>query len=609
LVIHTTIDFTESLQVEAPRPVRSFSEKYPLKFLDALGRERVWFVPRLIVTELECTGATQLKNTKPETLALRRLEAYYKADMPPIPTEVVVALAKHADATGRTQYVSRDPYEFYVSKYFPVWMTVGMCYRAFTLRYLGRTPPAFEPALFTESVGSMSKAIDARVLKPRNLTTQQLWDEVTTHLTGQLGFDYVSTMGADEFLADEHLTSSMRKMYRDKCGYDGELLPDPSVHVPTYKDNAKVEFLGSLEGLKKQPRVISAPDTMTKVLLGMFTYPCSKALAKHHGVGSGSRFSYASGCSESEVGQWFDSALSAGFGAYCVEVDYSKWDSTLGPEALTSEFGVWRYLGCDEGRLRLFQRTITAPHRVTSARTLFAMVKPGGGRHSGDPNTSVGNSVLNLSIQVFYFDNIVGIDNYRAIVLGDDFLCLLNPLGRQYYIEARGDEAYVQYTKNLGLNPEMSANHHPKYSSFCSRYFWPCIQGGKRVHVLGAKLGRALTKLGWFVSAKADNATYLAQLLQFRPTWRVIPLLRLIIESEISDLHCAGVSADLEMGPACDYKLHGVTGEDLTFDEGSLVLFNTMYSADETTCFHQWLVGGHAKEQLLRMLRAAEHET
>jgi len=137
-----------------------------------------------------------------------------------------------------------------------------------------------------------------------------------------------------------------------------------------------------------------------------------------------------------------------------------------------------------------------------------------GGRHSGDHNTSCGNSLLQGLALAFclcyllspsepmrYAEMVEKID-FAALLLGDDNeIALLE----NYLLELGVDVGLLTATLlrlGLKLEPKVHTGPHAKYmSSFCSSRFYP-VEGGKCV--LAPGIGRGLAKSGWYTNPPAN---------------------------------------------------------------------------------------------------------
>jgi hypothetical protein len=339
------------------------------------------------------------------------------------------------------------------------------------------------------------------------------------HALNRTAFQRIEPLDEEEYIAG--LAPS--KVAEARRVFDREF--DPTTHRTKYNAFVKTE-LGKRPGdaYDKDARIIQAPDPQYKHQLGRYIKPIGKHLAELWSPASardrreGCHVTYASGLTPVEVGRWFTDALTSGFGAFAWEVDFSRWDSTIGPEALFAELQFLEATFPEEADefVDLIARTNDNVQGMFRGVGTYQLR---GGRRSGDPQTSCGNSFLNGAVHQYYFDQ-RGL-NARVIVLGDDMLALLDEASARCFIPSDYDATM----RKFGLVPEPARNNNPCLASFCSQYFWPATVNGVPQHILGAKLGRQLTKLG-FSYRDEVRGDYLANLISRFPAAGVLPIFR-----------------------------------------------------------------------------------
>ena len=205
------------------------------------------------------------------------------------------------------------------------------------------------------------------------------------------------------------------------------------------------------------------------------------------------------------VGEHMRERIGAWFGRHvlwrALECDFSTFDATQS-HALRCVI------------LRLWQRFHGMPEDV--ARLMFkrAETKRGYGVHgtkitvngtmaSGDPDTYIGNTVLNVLVQTYAYCTTTGqsiqeaILNFTIIAAGDDSLSF----DRTRAADAAGMERVLL---ELGMSAKFVQHNDPAASlvSFCSSYFIPV----GRQWFLSPKPGRILAKLPW-VSGPPSRAS------------------------------------------------------------------------------------------------------
>jgi hypothetical protein len=292
--------------------------------------------------------------------------------------------------------------------------------------------------------------------------------------------------------------------------------------------------------LNGNPRLIQAPDDRTKVALGLHTVPMSKALAQAWAIGND--LCYASGCTPMDLGMWFALTLDE-LGADChfLETDFHRWDAHLSQEANDFEADIYeQFFHCPKQVVDLFRRQ-RASRGVTAHNIKYEV---NGTRKSGDPNTSMGNSLLNGIAHYAILAELYGRGNFRLIVLGDDMLCgirwttyISSPLSSY--------RRYHEWFEALGLIAESTIqNKHT--ASFCSQYFYRVHLSDRMMesflsrhpgaywalsldhYVLAPKPGRFLSKYGYAIGhpTKMDEARLRGVTLSLLPHAMAVPFIR-----------------------------------------------------------------------------------
>jgi hypothetical protein len=194
---------------------------------------------------------------------------------------------------------------------------------------------------------------------------------------------------------------------------------------------------------------------------------------------------YASGYSNEEIGSWMEKVLDNGFpdgiwvavlGDDMVAVvrvkgqnkfitnDFSRFDTTIGPEAIEFELQTYRKCGIEGQPMKVLEAQM---HTLGYTRHGIQYSRKGG-RKSGDPNTSCGNSIINGIVSMEVLKELV-----RKEQLAEDNII----------------KAYLKY----GFKSKCKIASKVCDIDFCSKLFWPTASG----LVLGPKPGRMLPKLGF----------------------------------------------------------------------------------------------------------------
>jgi hypothetical protein len=277
----------------------------------------------------------------------------------------------------------------------------------------------------------------------------------------------------------------------------------------------KIESLpkSTVDGVPKLcPRGIQSGTPHHNVATGPFCKAFSKLLATAWSVDKASGPMYTSGASADRIGAMYDAATSKLAGNLGIlEGDFARFDSTVHRLFLELEADIYKYVGCSEQAYRAFLSAISTFGRDKFG-TKFSV---DGGRHSGDHNTSCGNSLLQGLAILFCCaldecgrtsklpDALEIIEKYSLAlpVLGDDNL-LIGDLNFINQIPLAGLLARL----GLELEPQKHITENAKYfASFCSSRFYPCEDAvtGARCVVLGPGIGRGVAKSGWYVNPPA----------------------------------------------------------------------------------------------------------
>jgi hypothetical protein len=271
----------------------------------------------------------------------------------------------------------------------------------------------------------------------------------------------------------------------------------------------KIELLSksSTDGVASlAPRAIQSGTPIHNVCTGPSMKAFSKRLAAVWNVTASSHLGpkYTSGATAEEIGKLFATAVSGLDGSLGIlEGDFARFDSTIHRRLLELEARVYKYLGVSERAIHAILSGV-----YTRGRDKWGnKYKTDGGRHSGDHNTSCGNTLLQglaiLFCCAFYESTLTGkiptatelCAKYKLtlLLLGDDNLCL-------------GDNSFLSKVPLKDLLLKLGLELEPKYhtgptaparASFCSARFWPTASGET---ILVSGPGRSLSKSGYLVN-------------------------------------------------------------------------------------------------------------
>lgn len=250
-------------------------------------------------------------------------------------------------------------------------------------------------------------------------------------------------------------------------------------------------------------RPIQSAQSSHNVKTGPFMLAVSECMKTRWNVCHDVGLVYTSGVDAVDIGDYFSSTLQNPCDKI-IEGDYNRFDASIHAGLLRLEIDFYRMMGADESVLNSLEQSIHTFGRDKFGNTYTVF----GTRHSGDANTSCGNTMLQgicltyaLATQIRENDGSLPVPstvwkklNVRALLLGDDSLLsvstTVDPL------------AYAITLRELGLDLDPHVRTGPNKlweSTFCSSRFYPVVDKYKTPHVvLGPPIGRVLAKAGYF---------------------------------------------------------------------------------------------------------------
>jgi hypothetical protein len=252
----------------------------------------------------------------------------------------------------------------------------------------------------------------------------------------------------------------------------------------------------SLCGLKhKAPRLISGAQPEFTILVGPWIMAVQDAIKRIWRPGFPIVFS--SGLNGEQIGKWAKQNQKFG---HIVEDDVGKFDASCDKHILKTEAMMFDKFGAPVAVSQLMHANVN-----TRGKTRFGIkYKVPGGRKSGDPYTSLGNSIINACTHLFSFmlefkcTIQYAMQHMRMIVQGDDNVLFIRSkkFNLKKHMLKFGFDAYALHRDSLFR------------TSFCSARFLPVKDGV----ILSPKPGRVLAKLGTFVNAaQRDPKTMLEE--------------------------------------------------------------------------------------------------
>jgi len=281
-----------------------------------------------------------------------------------------------------------------------------------------------------------------------------------------------------------------------------------------------------------KPRVITAVADAIKVNVAPFI---SKLAAKVRKVWNGrsSRIYYCSGCTPDEIGAVIDDFANThgGFDNLSgLTDDFSLYDSTLQNELLNSSREDYKANGMSARTLAWLMASKSkgiSSHGVRVDHGRKKVVSGGTEKKvilgSGYPDTNLTGSIVNA----YAHESGLPDGPYLMLVCGDDNL-LLAPTS--WLTQQVVDDLCGHLTK-LGLQPTPIFSKNRWDWEFCSKLLWYATHPvtGETVTVLGPKVGRLLTRVGWNLSVPGA-ANFRGALLGLKQDCNHIPMLHEFIE-------------------------------------------------------------------------------
>jgi hypothetical protein len=391
----------------------------------------------------------------------------------------------------------------------------GVAKQAMPLRPGGIVTDFSIPVVPSNSSHSSISAITERILKAGPLAKGQvkmdLWAVFRTWV-----FNNLSELGLHQGCVRRCSFDDWNVKYgaaqqavHQRARDDLDVIPH---RVPQRGMFTKIESLMKSDGdgvAKLAPRGIQSGTPNHNVVTGPFCKSFSRRLKTAWDIHQALGLAYTSGATAEEIGAAFKTACDRhGDNLSILEGDYERFDSTIHRLFLELERDVYAYTGASAKEQAAFSDTI-----FTRGRDKFGnKYEIDGGRHSGDHNTSCGNSLLQGLAKVFSIAVLhshrhgVALPSYQELVYKYEFLLLL--LGDDSLLVASkeltdllGPQAIhlCFLLRSLGLVLEPKIHHGPTAkwdASFCSSRFYP-VKSGKVV--LAPGVGRGLAKSGWYV--------------------------------------------------------------------------------------------------------------
>jgi len=358
-------------------------------------------------------------------------------------------------------------------------------------------PVAYAPNLHNEQV-----AVQARILNETPPVevgaatrcvnwVKQNWRKLLP------GHTHITSVSFEHYIRKSNASASVKRtLRRVKAELDAAGIDENSVLTPQQlhdwtkrKAFVKVEnnpYRSPTGRKNKACRLIQGAPPEFIVLVGpwmmAFQSMVKKKWNKHNFM------CFTSGVSSLDAGKLVDQP-----GWSVLEDDIGAFDASVNEIWLRLEMWLFKQCGCPRAVLDLVRANV-ATHGVTSQGVKY---KRQGMRKSGDPYTSVGNSLLNGLFHIFIYCEAhnCGVDQARTMVRmliqGDDNLLV--------HVPDDVEIDWVARMRELGFDSEAVYRESILDAEFCSNLVYQVKEG----LVFGPKPGRVVSKLGYFINPPA----------------------------------------------------------------------------------------------------------
>jgi hypothetical protein len=262
----------------------------------------------------------------------------------------------------------------------------------------------------------------------------------------------------------------------------------------------KVGGRSCIHGISKfAPRVIQSGSKHYNVLTGPWVYAFQKRLKEVWNKLFA--FYFPSGATGEEIGQSFEEILSR-TNAAILEGDFSKYDTTIHELLLGLEIELFKRFGAPDNVIVAMRAAI----QTVGVAKFDIRYSVEGTRHSGDNQTSCGNTLLQVCAMIFALCELTGqsiekiIEQIRYFALGDDNL-LVAP--HNLVVNQGRPIPIVPMLASLGLDLKLKlfTGENARYRcSFLSSKFYPVLIDGVESIVLAPNLGRVYAKYGYYTN-------------------------------------------------------------------------------------------------------------
>jgi hypothetical protein len=403
---------------------------------------------------------------------------------------------------------------------------------------------SYSPEAFTSNQHNEEQSLYARVLAETDLPTDDLeacinWCK-TNHSKLFPRMHRIKSVTFDEYLGRSNASPSvkriLRKTYNEMVaeGYSEDSVLDSStLHAWTTRSSfVKVEnnLYRSPLGVKdKAPRLIQGARPEFIVLVGPWIMALQDLLKRRWDGKYGSNILFTSGKSSEVLSDFISDHAGK-----VLEDDLGKFDCSI--RRPWCEYEVWLCEQFDAPRavLDLMEANIKT-HGYTHHGWKYLC---DGTRKSGDPYTSLMNSVIN-GVSHLYIYCKVSRESLESVILKRSIIMMVQ--GDDNIMRHYGSEINWQHhMSGLGFDSEAIYRTDLHTAEFCSNRFYLIDRG----YIMGPKPGKVLAKLGYICNPPPDvsrESMMRGVALGLRKNCNFIPPIRAVIDRilELTEGHQA----------------------------------------------------------------------
>lgn len=253
---------------------------------------------------------------------------------------------------------------------------------------------------------------------------------------------------------------------------------------PKVEKLLKAVYNGIITVIKRfNPRFIQGNRPEYNIRIGPYCYTVMHWL--FHGQHLPCEWVPACGLTCDQLGETIHHFYNDGY-KFAWSIDRSSWDASMTTHALEASFDLLHYIvPMSRSTRQAFNKQLST-FGVTYDGIKFTNV---GRVHSGDANTSLGNTLLSFMSASYSLDSL-GIVDFKLIAIGDDLLVLLrNPCKGKF-------EHYVQHQQQcFNITTTGHVAYHPVDFDFISSHPLPTYSNGQLIWTMVPTVGKCFPKL------------------------------------------------------------------------------------------------------------------